>query len=415
MNNRRHKPEAPSSAKQPVPGQLGYRQLNYYQLQRGWRRLSGGIRRMVIIGVILVPILLFTAWRSASQPSARLTEVTRYAQNVKIASQVNSLLSQQAAHQQFSGSVLIAYRDQVLLSKGYSMADWQRRVPNTPDTRFYLGSTSKQFTAMAILILQERGKLHVSDHLCTYIVPCPPAWQPVTIHEVLTHTSGIPQLDGSSLSTTSPRSWIASFNSFSLVSTPASQFSYCSICYQILGYVVEQVSGESYSAFLQQAIFGPLHMQDSGSGDADYTSILNHAAGYAGWQVLDTYAGMDVTPQWTFLFGSGLVYSNAEDMYRWDQALSHYTLVSQQTLKEAFTPYVASQYAGSSYGYGWFIAHSPVPGHRLIWHDGKIPGFRTYIGRYPDDGVTIIILSNLATVDEMALAHELEQIVFAYV
>ncbi len=370
---------------------------------------------MVIVGVILVPILLFTVWRIVSQPSPRLTEVTRYAQNGKIASRVDSLLSQQAAHQQFSGSVLIAYRDQVLLSKGYSMADWRRRVPNTPHTRFYLGSTSKQFTAMAILILQERGKLHVSDHLCTYIVPCPPAWRPVTIHEVLTHTSGIPQLDASSLSTASPRSWIASFNGFSLVYTPGSQFSYCSICYQILGYVVEQVSGESYSAFLQQAIFGPLHMKDSGSGDADYTSAPGHAPGYANWQVLDTYAGMDVTPQWTFLFGSGLVYSNAEDMYRWDQALSHQTLVSQQTLKEAFTPYVASQYAGSSYGYGWFIAHSPVPGHRLIWHDGKIPGFRSYIGRYPDDGVTIIILSNLATVDEMALAHELEQIVFAYV
>jgi len=123
MNNRRHKQEAPSSANQPVPGQLGYRQLNYHQLQRGWRRVSsGGTRRMVIVGVILVPILLFTVWRIVSQPSPRLTEVTRYAQNGKIASRVDSLLSQQAAHQQFSGSVLIAYRDQVILIKEYSMA-----------------------------------------------------------------------------------------------------------------------------------------------------------------------------------------------------------------------------------------------------------------------------------------------------
>ncbi|TMD71869.1 MAG: serine hydrolase, partial [Chloroflexi bacterium] len=90
-----------------------------------------------------------------------------------------------AAHQQFSGSVLIAQHGQVLLSKGYSMADWDQGVPNTPHTRFYLGSTTKQFTAMAILILQQQGKLHVHDPLCSYLENCPAAWQPLTIHNLL--------------------------------------------------------------------------------------------------------------------------------------------------------------------------------------------------------------------------------------
>ncbi len=412
MSNQQHKQEALLPARQSVPGQLGYRQLNYHQLRRGWRRFVGNTGWVITVIVVLVSVLLFTAWR-INRPLTRTMETTHNAQIERITSQVDSLLTKKVARQQFSGSILIADYDQEILSRGYSMAEWEKQVPNTPHTRFYLGSTTKQFTAMAILILQERGKLHVRDHLCTYIVPCPPAWQSVTIHELLTHTSGIPQLDDSSLSTASPQSWIAGFAGLSLVYTPGSQFSYCSVCYQILGYVVAQVSGESYSAFLQQAIFAPLQMKDSGSGDARYTSAPDHAVGYAGWQVQDMDAGMAIDPRWSFLFGSGLVYSSAEDMYRWDQALSHHTLVSQQTLDEAFTPYIASQYAGSSYGYGWFIGHSPVLGHRLVWHDGKIPGFRSYIGRYPDDGVTIILLSNLATVDEMILAHELEQIVFA--
>jgi CubicO group peptidase (beta-lactamase class C family) len=149
--------------------------------------------------------------------------------------------------------------------------------------------------------------------------------------------------------------------------------------------------------------------------DPRYPSLPNHAVGYASWRVKDIPITWDMAPNWSFLFGSGLLYSTVEDLYRWDQALYTHTLVSQHTLDEAFTPYVASQYAGSSYGYGWFIAKAPRPGHRLIWHDGRVNGFRTYIGRYIDDRVTIIILSNLSTLDEMALANTLERIVFGHV
>ena len=148
--------------------------------------------------------------------------------------------------------------------------------------------------------------------------------------------------------------------------------------------------------------------------DQRYLALPDHAVGYASWRVLDVSIGWDAAPQWSFLSGAGLLYSTVEDLYRWDQALSSHTLIAQQELDEAFTPYVTSQYAGSSYGYGWFIAKAPTPGHRLIWHDGRVDGFRTYNGRYPDDGVTIILLSNLSTLDELALARTLEQIVFAH-
>jgi CubicO group peptidase (beta-lactamase class C family) len=203
------------------------------------------------------------------------------------------------------------------------------------------------------------------------------------------------------------------FCRYPLVSTPGGQFSYCSVCYQILAYVVEQVSGEPYSTFLQQAIFDPLQMKDTGF-DPGYLSLPDHAVGYASWQVKDIDVGEDMAPQWSFLLGAGLLYSTAEDLYRWDQALYECTLVSQQTLNEAFTPYLSSQDPATSYGYGWFVAQAPTPGHRLVWHDGQLSGFRAYIGRYIDDGVTIIILSNLSRLDELALAQTLQQLVFAH-
>ena len=410
--------DLPFSARQPLPGQLGYRQLGSHQLRRGGRRFVIGTRQLVTTSLLL--LLLFTVWRTASllmyhhtPQSSSTTQVAFNPQNAVLAAQVDHLLANMVTHQQFSGSVLIAHSDQVLLSKGYGMADWEKQVPNTPHTKFYLGSTTKQFTAMAILILQQENKLHVHDHLCSYITPCPPAWQPVTIHELLTHTSGIPELDDANVLNASPQSWINHFDGVPLVFAPGSEFSYCNVCYQILGYVVEQVAREPYSTFLQQTIFDPLQMKNTGF-DPHYLSLPDHAVGYASWRIQDVPLGWDIAPQWSFLFGAGLLYSTVEDLYRWDQALSRHSLISEQSLDEAFTPYVASQYAGSSYGYGWFIAQAPSPGHRLIWHDGRVNGFRTYNGRYPDDGITIIFLSNLSTLDELALARTLERVVFAY-
>lgn len=327
--------------------------------------------------------------------------------------QIDSLLTQMVDNQQFSGSVLVAQNGQTLLAKGYSQANWDTQTPNLPDTRFYLGSLTKAFTAMAILMLQEQGKLHVQDHLCAYIANCPPPWQPVSIQELLTHTSGIPQLDDTQLSNASPEAWIASFANAPLQFTPGSEFQYCSICYQILGYVVQQVSGMPYRQFIEQMILDPLQMTETGFDVNAYYAPAIGAIGYESWQVKAPRLGFQADPQWTFLFGSGLLYSTINDLYRWDQALYTTKLVSQQTLDQIFTPYVnATLFPGSTYGYGWFITQAPVQGHRLIWHDGVIDGFRNYIGRAVDDGVTVIILSNLTTLDAITLGHQIEQIIF---
>jgi CubicO group peptidase (beta-lactamase class C family) len=387
------------------------------------------------ISIVLLVIVLFSTWNTITSV-IHFTSHTRQAQSThthlqpsfarlninfiiqaihdeQIATRIDRLLTREMRQEEFSGSVLIAHNGHTILSKGYSMASWSRGRANTPHTRFYLGSMTKQFTAMAILILQQRGKLRVSASICTYISPCPWAWGPVTLHELLTHTSGIPGVDDTDLSNASPTAWVSSFNAFPMAFRPGSQFDYCNVCYQLLGYVVERVSGRSYSDFLQQAIFNPLHMKNTGFNPY-YSAKPDHADGYDAWQDEDELTEWRLNPQWSFLFGAGLLYSTVEDIYRWDQALFHSTLISRKTRQTIFTPYVPSQYAGSRYGYGWFITRNAGNGRRLIWHDGKIPGFRTYNGFYPRNKITLIILSNLATLDEIALANAIQKIIFLY-
>lgn len=388
-----------------------------------WKDGKSWLYAFLVIFLICVSIFVLLVSRNQVVVSkkqvahaTRHLSTTTQGQTPALAAQLDALLTRQVNAQQFSGSVLVARDGQVILAKGYGTANWDTSTPNTSRTRFYLGSLTKAFTAMSILMLQERGKLHVQDPLCTYIQNCPSPWQSISIHEVLTHTSGIPQLDTSQLSGASPADWIASFNNAPLEFTPGSQFDYCSICYQILAYVVQQVSGVPYTQFVQQNILNPLHMTSSGFDSNAYYAQSDSAIGYASWQVKAPQLGFELGPQWAFLSGSGLLYSTVEDLYRWNQALASNELVPQQVLTQAFTPYVnATLFPGSSYGYGWFIAPSPVQGHEFFWHDGAIDGFRNYIGRYTDDHVTVIFLSNLATLDFSSLAHSLERVIFGKV
>lgn len=393
-----------------------------------YRRVAFLSAACILLGLLPVLTWFLMAWGGAlyahlaaarHQRSATHTQVQSRqnvlaaARLIQTASRVDSFLSGQANTQQFSGSVLVAQHGRIVLARGYGMANWQNSTPATVNTRFYLGSITKEFTALTTLILQAQGKLHVSDRICTYIANCPPPWQLVTIHNLLTHTSGIPELDDAQISSTSPQDWINSFDTYPLQFEPGSQFDYCSTCYQILAYIVQQAAGVPYSQLVQQMILNPLHMNRSGFDTMYYYAQPDSAVGYESWQVNAPTVEEHSDPQWSFLFGSGLLYSTVEDLYRWDQALYGNTLVSQQTLARAFTPYVAATFfPGSRYGYGWYLAPSPVQGHRLIWHDGMLDGFRNYIGRYVDDDVTIIFLSNLSTVDVVGLEHALEKMVF---
>lgn len=311
----------------------------------------------------------------------------------------------------FSGSILVALDDQILLSGGYRYANWELNVSNTSSTIFRLASLTKPFTALAIMLLQERDEIDVDDPICQYIADCPAAWQPITIHHLLTHTSGIPDytafpdaLYEAALIRPVPE-LIDTFRDQPLDFLPGTRFNYSNSGYVLLGAVIEKVSGMSYENFMLNNIFQPLFMEDSGY---DNTSriIKNRASGYTiDGRTLENSAFISPSN----LYSAGGLYSTTEDLHRWLQALLTKQWVSQTTLDQIFSPQVAAEKYGAEYGYGWVV--SETQGHRVFWDDGTIPGFTNYFAYYPDDRLEIIILSNLDTSDVPAIAKGIEDII----
>lgn len=308
----------------------------------------------------------------------------------------------------FSGSVLVAQNGQVILSEGYGFADVENNTPNTAQTRFRIYSITKQFTAMAILMLQEQGKLNVQDGICQYLVECPEAWKPITIHQLLTHTSGIPDLwpayRTQEITSTVPlEQLIADAATRPLDFQPGAKFSYDNTGYILLGRIVETASGQSYGDFLQKNIFGPLRMLNTGY-DPNRDDL---ALGYRNHGV----SAADPVNMWT-AFSAGGLYSTVEDLYLWDQALYTRTLLPQAALDTMFMAHVPAPdiAAGWSYGYGWLIG--PDSQRRLLMHAGGENGYCSIISRYPDDDVTIIILANWEEIAQGTIADAIAEKLF---
>ena len=247
---------------------------------------------------------------------------------------------------------------------------------------------TKQFTAMAILMLQNQGKLSVQDPLCSYLKSCPEAWKPITLRQLLTHTSGIPDFfsfsDFTQKSTKSmtPDQLADWFAGKPLDFRPGAKFSYSNSGYDLLGYVIEQVSGQPYAAFLKQAIFDPLDMKDTGY-DPEPKGL---ATGYADYSRDYKGDSLDLS----VAYAAAGLYSTVGDLYKWDQALYTEALLPQSQLAEMFKAQVDLDPGG--YGYGWFVG--TVMGHRAELHSGGWYGFSSNITRFPDDKITFIILSN---------------------
>jgi CubicO group peptidase (beta-lactamase class C family) len=306
----------------------------------------------------------------------------------------------------FQGSALIAKGGKILLAKGYGMANEEHDVPNKPNTKFRLGSITKQFTAVAILQLQEQGKLNVKDPIGKYIPNSPDAWKTVTIHHLLTHTSGIPSYTsvpeyGKRMrESSSTLDFLARFKDKALDFEPGSKYTYSNSGYFLLGVIIEQVSGLSYEKYLRQNIFDKVDMQDSGY-DWDSTILKNRAAGYS----LDKDGKHRNAP---FLdmgqpYAAGSLYSTVEDLYRWDRVLNTEKVLSKKSLDAAWTP------ALNNYGYGWTI--SKIAGdHRVIAHGGGINGFATTMMRLPEDDAFIAVFSNLESANPGKIGSELARL-----
>ena len=224
---------------------------------------------------------------------------------------------------QFMGSVLVSQEGKVLLSKGYGFANLEWEIPNTPNTKFRLGSITKQFTSASILLLEERGKLSVNDPVKKFMPDAPAAWDKVTIFHLLTHTSGIPSFTSfpdyrsREAAPITPEKLVEWFRDKPLDFQPGEKWSYSNSGYVLLGYLIEKISGQSYSQFVQQNIFTPLGMKDSGY-DSNSAVIAHRASGYAPSANGPLNAGFI---HMSIPFSAGSLYSTTEDLLRWEQGL----------------------------------------------------------------------------------------------
>lgn len=289
----------------------------------------------------------------------------------------------------FNGAILLARKGKVLASRGYGMANYDLNVPNTPQTRFHIASISKMFTAAAILLLQERGRLSVGDFLNKYIADYPRGNE-ITLHHLLIHTSGIvnannlPDYETKARFPQTLTSIIEMFKDKPLTMKPGERFSYSNSNYNLLAYVIEKTSAQSYGEFLKQNIFDPLGMNDTGHDGNAGMIIKNRAMGYAtvGLTDLENASYLD----WTIKTGNGSLYSTTEDLYRWDRSLYTEKILRKSSLDAMFTQHVEGT------GYGWFVDTRLK--RRVHRFSGRSPGFQCEINRYPDDDACVIVLGN---------------------
>ena len=306
---------------------------------------------------------------------------------------------------QFMGTVLVAEDGKILFDKGYGFANLEWQVPNTPTTKFRLGSITKQFTAVSILLLEERGKLKVEDPVKKYMPDAPEAWDKITIFNLLTHTSGIPNFTsfpdfpGTEATASTPEKTVARFRDKPLDFEPGTKWSYSNSGYVLLGYLLEKISGQSYADFVQQNIFTPLGMKDSGY-DSNAAVIANRASGYSRDKDDVVNAGF---VHMSIPFSAGGLYSTTQDLLRWEQGLFGGKLLKPESLAKMTTPFK------EDYAFGLGVVASN--GHKRIAHDGGIQGFNTSMAYFPDDKLVVIVLANLNGPFAGQIASQLSKVV----
>lgn len=345
-----------------------------------WQVLRGGITALA--GLLAVAAM---SGQAVGKDAASEIPPARNATRARM----DAYMRAAVVNDQFTGAVLVARDGKPLIDTAYGMASYELGVPNTSRTVFHIASMTKQFTAMAIMQLRDGGKLKVDDPICTYLANCPPAWNAVTIRHLLTHTSGIANVSGLpawdddlSLKHYSRAGFVDLFRALPLRFAPGDKYEYSNSGYFLLGLIVERASGTGFGDYLKANIFTPLGMTRSGYDD-NRAVVPGAASGY--YSRGPTFITATYVDPSTRLGDTGIV-STTGDLLRWDQALYTDQLVSRQTLDEIFTPY------RNGYGYGWEIGTRF--GRKTVAHSGSDGGFSSYILRFPDDRLTVVILGN---------------------
>ena len=280
----------------------------------------------------------------------------------------------------------------VVKAAAYGSANLENHTPVTPETAFEIGSITKQFTSAAILILAQERKLDVDDRISTFLNGTPTNWYWITLRHLMTHTSGLKNytgLEGFELTRhLTQAQFISKMAAYPLDSKPGEKWAYCNTGYNLLGWVIENVSGKSYGHFLQEKIFTPLQMTNTALRDPRVL-LPGRASGYETNQ-----AGQFVlrSPDVTDVFAAGALVSTVGDLVKWNAALNTDLILNATSRRQMWTPVKLNDGTRHPYGFGWFL--SSYQGHADIGHSGSTDGFSASLQRFPEAGLTVILLSN---------------------
>jgi CubicO group peptidase (beta-lactamase class C family) len=318
---------------------------------------------------------------------------------------VDTLIRYQVEQQKIPGAAVAVVKDgKVLLAKGYGQANVEHRVPVTPDTIFQSGSVGKQFTAAAVMLMAEQGKLSLDDPLPKFFPDAPAHWSGIRVRHLLTHTSGIPDYTGGSIDYRKDHSeedLLRMAYALKPEFAPGARWNYSNTAYVLLGILVGKASGTFYGDVLREQVFKPLGMKTA-RVISERDIVPNRAAGYE----LDE--GELKNQNWVAptlnTTADGSLYLSLRDLIAWDAGVRERKILKPASWDLVLSPVALNSGKTYPYGFGWAV--NVVNGRRVEAHGGSWQGFQTFIGRFPDDGLSVIVLANLAQAEPVEIAEE---------
>ncbi len=342
--------------------------------------------------IAFASLLLIQLPAACAAPSHNATAIS--AADLALAARIDAGLAASFPADGPGATVLVVRNGTILLRKGYGLANLATRKPMDAGMSMRIGSITKQFTAVSILMLVEQGKLKLSDDITTYLPDFPTHGKHITIEHLLTHTSGIvsytnkPGFEATADKDMTPAEVINTFKNDPLEFEPGTRFAYDNSGYFLLGAIIEKVSGQPYADFVEQHIFIPLQMTQT-AYDGHERSRAKRASGYS--RKDDKFVPARALSM-TQPYAAGALVSTVDDLARWDAAVAGGKLIGKASLAKASAPFHLADGSSTGYGYGWFIG--ALQGRPTISHGGLIPGFSTFEVRLPSDGVYVAVLGN---------------------
>ncbi len=343
--------------------------------------------------ILLICIMAFTFYSQAQDKSTK----------------VDSLLSAYAGNVP-GASLLIIHDGEKIYQHAYGMANLEEKIPVAANTNFRLASVTKEFTATAIMLLIERGKLHFNDNLTEIFPGFPSYGKKIKITNLLNHTSGL--IDYEDLIPDTATVQVKDRDILQMMmeqdSTyfePGSEYRYSNSAYCVLAMVVEKISGETFAEFLKENIFAPLGMTNSIAYQKGISTVKNRAYGYSHKDGEFVRDDQSIT---SAALGDGGIYTSVNDLFKWDQSLYTGKLLPLKMIRESFTRGTLNDGKKIDYGYGWHL--KKFLGHEIVYHSGETRGFRNVIYRIPDLKFTVILLTNRNEGDTISLAEKMVSI-----